>query len=60
MSRLVVISLIVFVTVAACSVISFVIAAMNAEIQTRRQFFGASETYQTTGGQQMQLDWSRR
>ena len=57
MSRLVVISLIVFVTVAACTVISLVIAAMNAEIHERRQFFGASETYQTTGGHQLRLDW---
>lgn len=57
MSRLVVISLIVSVTVAACTVISLVIAAMNAEIHERRQFFGTPETYQTTGGQQIQPDW---
>lgn len=57
MSRLVVISLIVFVAVAACTVISLVIAAMNAEAQNRRQFFGTSQTYQTTGGQQMRPNW---
>jgi Ti type entry exclusion protein TrbK len=56
-SRLVVISLIVFVAVAACSVISLAIAAMNAEIQERRQFLGTSQSYQTTGGQQMQPNW---
>ncbi len=57
MSRLVVVTLIVFAAVAACTVISLVIAAMNAEIQERRQFFGASQSYQTSGGQQMQPDW---
>ena len=57
MSRLVAVSLIVFVAVAACTVISLVIAAMNAEIHTRRQFFGASQSYQTTAGEQMQPDW---
>jgi Ti type entry exclusion protein TrbK len=56
-SRLVVISLIVFVAVAACSVISLVIAAMNAEIHTRREFFGTAQSYPTTGGQQMQPEW---
>lgn len=57
MSRLVVISLIVFVTVAACTVISLVIAAMNAEMHERRQFFGTSQTYRPSGAQQMQPQW---
>jgi hypothetical protein len=38
-------------------VISLVIAAMNAEAQNRWQFFGTLQTYQTTGGQQMQPHW---
>ena len=57
MSRFIVIGLIVFVAVAACAMISLVIAAMNAEAQNQRQFFGTSQTYQTTGGQQMQPNW---
>ena len=56
MSRFVVISLIVFAALAACTVISLVITAMNAEAQNRRQF-GTSQTYRTTGGQQMQPNW---
>jgi Ti type entry exclusion protein TrbK len=56
-SRLVVISLIVVVAVAACTAISLVISATNAEVRTRRQFFGTSQTYQTMGGQQMQPNW---
>lgn len=55
-SRLVVVSLVVFVAVAACTVLSLVIAALNAEIQDRRQFFETSQSYQTTGGPQMQPD----